>query len=311
VSDPLAPGKSQPDKGPVDGYAASKRVFMGQLDGKVAIVTGATSGIGERIAQMFVAEGACVVAAGRRETEGRTLEARCGANMSFIRTDVTDEASVKAMVDHALTRFRRLDCLVNNAGSGSPMVSITEVSGEHFSSVFNTNVRGAMFGMKHAAPIMITQGSGSIITVASTAGLRGGLSGHIYSASKAAVMHLSRNVAAEISSSGVRVNTISPGGIVTGAFAKAAGLDGARADRALGVISDLFATAQPIQRAGVTDDIANAAVFLASDAASFITGHDLVVDGGLVPFGKLGWEESVELRAEITRRVRGQNEPLG
>src|ERR1700730_17927529 len=106
---------------------------MGQLDGKVAIVTDATSGIGERIAEMFVVEGACVVAAGRREAEGRTLEAKCGSNMSFIRTDVTDEASVKTMVNHAVTRFGRLDCLVNNAGSGSPMVSITEVDAEYFS----------------------------------------------------------------------------------------------------------------------------------------------------------------------------------
>jgi NAD(P)-dependent dehydrogenase (short-subunit alcohol dehydrogenase family) len=284
---------------------------MGQLDGKVAIVTGTTSGIGERIAEMFVAEGAYVVAAGRREAEGRALEAKCGSNMSFIQTDVTDEASVKAMVDHAVVRFGRLDCLVNNAGSGSPMVSITEVEAEHFSSVFNTNVRGVMFGMKYAAPIMIAQGSGSIITIASGSALRGGLSGHIYSASKAAVIHLSRNVAAEISSSGVRVNSISPGGVVTGIFAKAAGLDGARADQVLDVISDLFATVQPIPRAGVTDDIGNAAVFLASDAASFITGQDISVDGGLVPFGKIGWQESVEFRAEIARRVRGQNEPLG
>ena len=230
--------------------------------------------------------------------------------MSFIQTDVTDEASVKAMIDHAVTRFGGLDCLVNNAGSGSPMVSITEVEAEHFSSVFNTNVRGVMFGMKHAAPVMISQGSGSIITIASGSALRGGLSGHIYSASKAAVIHLSRNVAAEISSSGVRVNTISPGGMVTGIFAKAAGLDGAKADQVLGFISDLFATVQPIPRAGVTGDIANAAVFLASDAASFITGQDLAVDGGLVPFGKVGWQEAVEFRAEIARRVRGQNEPV-
>ena len=210
---------------------------MGKLGGKVAIITGATSGIGERIAEMFVAEGARVVAAGRREAEGLALEAKCGPAMSFIRTDVTDETSVKAMVDHAVARFGRLDCLVNNAGSGSPMVSITEVAAEHFSSVFDTNVRAVMFGMKHAAPIMIAQGLGSIITIASAAGLRGGFSGHIYSASKAAVIHLSRNVASEISSRGVRVNTISPGGIVTGIFAKAAGLDGAKADRALRVIS--------------------------------------------------------------------------
>ena len=276
---------------------------MGRLGGKVAIITGATSGIGERIAEMFVAEGALVVAAGRREAEGQALEAKCGSAMSFIRTDVTDEISVKAMVNHAVTRFGRLDCLVNNAGSGSPMVSITEVAAEHFSSVFDTNVRGVMFGMKHAAPIMIAQGSGSIITIASAAGLRGAFSGHIYSASKAAVIHLSRCVASEISSRGVRVNTISPGGILTGIFAKEAGLDGAKADPALSVLSDLFATIQPIRRAGITDDIANAAVFLTSDAASFITGHDLVVDGGLVPFAKSSWEEEIEFRAEIARRV--------
>ena len=277
---------------------------MGQLDGKVAIVTGATSGIGARIAEVFVAEGARVVGAGRRDTEGRELEARCGPALSFVRTDVTDEASVKAMIDHAVKRFGRLDCLVNNAGSGSPMVSITEVTAEHFAAVFDTNVRGAMYGIKHAAPVMTAQRSGSIITVASAAGLRGGISGHIYSASKAAVIHLSRSVAAEISSAGVRVNTISPGGIVTGIFAKTMGLGGARADRVLGAITDLFTTVQPIPRAGVTDDIAHAAAFLASDAASFITGQDLVVDGGLVPFGKFGWQESVEFRAEIARRVK-------
>jgi NAD(P)-dependent dehydrogenase (short-subunit alcohol dehydrogenase family) len=277
---------------------------MGQLEGKVAIVTGATSGIGERIAEVFVAEGARVVGAGRREAEGRALESRCGPALSFVRSDVADEASVKAMVDHAVTKFGRLDCLVNNAGSGSPMVSITEVTGEHFSSVYDTNVRGVMFGMKHAARIMTAQRSGSIITIASASGLRAGISGHIYSSSKAAVIQLSRNVASEISSKGVRVNTISPGGIVTGIFAKSAGLDGARADRVLGAIADLFATVQPIPRPGVTNDIAHAAVFLASDAASFITGQDLAVDGGLVPLGKLGWEESVEVRAEIGRRVR-------
>ena len=105
---------------------------MGQLDGKVAIVTGATSGIGERIAEVFVAEGARVVGAGRREEEGRALEKRCGPALSFVRTDVADEASVRAMVANAVTRFGRLDCLVNNAGSGSPMVGITEVTGENF-----------------------------------------------------------------------------------------------------------------------------------------------------------------------------------
>jgi NAD(P)-dependent dehydrogenase (short-subunit alcohol dehydrogenase family) len=280
---------------------------MGQLDGKVAIVTGATSGIGERIAEVFVAEGARVVGAGRREEEGKALEKRCGPALSFVRTDVADESSVKAMIDHAVTRFGRLDCLVNNAGGGSPMMSITQVTAEQFSAVFDTNVRGVMFCMKHAAPIMIAQRSGSIITIASASALRPGISGHIYSASKAAVMQLSRNVASEISKGGVRVNTITPGGIVTGIFAKSAGLPPDRADQVLGAISELFANVQAVPRAGTTDDVAGTAVFLASDAASFITGQDIVVDGGLVPFGKYGWEESVEFRAEIARRVRAHS----
>ena len=280
---------------------------MGQLDGKVAIVTGTSSGIGERIAELFIAEGAKVVAAARRSDEGRALEARCGPALSFIRTDVSDEDSVKAMVNYALTRFGRIDCLVNNAGTGSPIVGIEAVQSEHFDSVFSTNVRGVMFAMKYASPVMVAQKSGAMITIASAAGLRPGIAGHIYAASKAAVIQLSRNVASELSRHNIRVNTISPGGIVTGIFAKSLGAtDPATADRVTGVVEELFRTVQDIPRAGQTQDVAQAAVFLASDAASFITGYDLVVDGGLVPFGKAGWTEAVELRAEIGRRIKAE-----
>ena len=229
---------------------------MSQLDGKVAVVTGATSGIGDRIAELFVEEGALVVAAGRRSDEGAALEARCGKSLSFIRTDVSVEADVKAMIDHAVSRFGRLDCLVNNAGSGSPMVSIAEAKAEQFESVFAVNVRGVFFGIKHAAAVMLRQGAGSIITIASVAGLRGGLAGPIYSASKAAASQLTRSAAAELSHAGIRLNCISPGGIVTGIFAKTAGVSGADADRMLGVIRNRFASMQPIPRAGETDDIA-------------------------------------------------------
>jgi NAD(P)-dependent dehydrogenase (short-subunit alcohol dehydrogenase family) len=147
-------------------------------------------------------------------------------------------------------------------------------------------------------------GGGSIISIASGAGIRGGASGHIYSASKAALIHLSRCVASEMGEHGVRLNTISPGAIVTGIFAKTAGLDGTAADRATGFITDLFATLQPIRRAGQPDDIAKATVWLASDAASFVTGHDLLVDGGITSFYTRDFKGSIELRAEIGRRMK-------
>src|SRR6202034_4442894 len=153
---------------------------MGALDGKVAIVTGGTSGIGERIVEVFVEEGAKVVVAARRQEEGRALEKRLGVR--FIRTDVASEADVKAMIDFAVKAFGRVDCLVNNAGIPSPMVSITEIDAATIDQLLAVNVRGVLLGIKHVAPVMLQQKSGSIINVGSIAGLRGGVSGHIYSA---------------------------------------------------------------------------------------------------------------------------------
>jgi NAD(P)-dependent dehydrogenase (short-subunit alcohol dehydrogenase family) len=275
---------------------------MGALDGKVAIVTGATSGIGERIAEVFVAEGARVVAAGRREAEGAALEARGGQALSFIRSDVSVEADVKAMVDHAVTRFGRVDCIVNNAGSGSPRVSIADVDIANFDQVMSTNLRGVVLGMKYAARVMLEQRSGSIINIASLSGHVAGIVSHTYSTSKAAVIHLTRCVAAELGESGIRVNSISPGAIVTGIFAKGAGIDPAKADKIGHAVSGLFSTLQPIPRAGMPEDIARAAVFLASDAASFVNGQDLASDGGLSVIGRK-WSEAGGLLGEIRRTV--------
>ena len=256
------------------------------MSGKVAIVTGATSGIGERIAEVFVEEGAKVVAAARREAEGAALERRLG--VSFIRTDVAREDDVKAMVAQALERFGRVDCLVNNAGAPLPMVGVADIDLATFDTVFAVNVRGVLLGMKHVAPIMVRQNSGSIVNVGSIAGLRGGASGHVYSASKGAVIALARSVAAELGKKGIRVNSISPGAIVTGIFAKGAGVEGSKADKVTDLVKDLFAAVQPIPRAGLPEDVARAALFLASDGSSFINGQDIVVDGGLTAVAR-GW----------------------
>ena len=257
---------------------------MGRLDGKITIVTGATSGIGRRTAEIFVKEGAKVVATGRREEHGRTLEAALGKDKClFIRADATQESDVEAMIDACLAKWGRLDCLFNNAGGPSPVGGIETVPVEGFDAAMATLVRSVMLGMKHAAPVMMKQGSGSIINNGSVAARRAGYStSMVYGAAKAAVNHLTVCVAMQLGEKNVRVNSISPGGIATGIFAKALGLPPDKADGYADAMKAGMAKNQPIPRAGLTDDIAHAAVFLASDESSFINGHDLVVDGGLV-----------------------------
>jgi NAD(P)-dependent dehydrogenase (short-subunit alcohol dehydrogenase family) len=274
---------------------------MGALDGKVAIVTGGSSGIGERIVELFVEQGAKVVVAARRQEEGAALEKRLGVR--FIRADVSNECEVKTMVDQTVKWFGRVDCLVNNAGVPSPMVSITEIDVPTIDQLLAVNVRGVLLGIKHVAPVMLAQNAGSIINIGSIAGLRGGVSGHIYSATKAAVQSITRSAGAELGEKGIRVNTISPGAIVTGIFAKNAGVEASKADRLTDVIKGAFATLQPIPRAGMPEDIAQAAVFLAGDGSSFINGQDIVVDGGMTSVTR-GWSASATARGEMGRRLK-------
>ncbi|MEU6427791.1 SDR family oxidoreductase [Microbispora sp. NPDC046973] len=256
---------------------------MGTLDGKIAIITGATSGIGARTAGLFAAEGANVVIAGRRKDEGEALAERLGGG--FVRTDVAVEADVEALVAHAVERYGRLDVLVNSAGDPGPGGSIADVDLTAFEQTFAVHLGGVLSGMKHAARVMLRQGSGSIVNIASTTGRLAGWSGLGYSAAKAAVIHLTRGAAVELGEKGIRVNSISPGPILTGIFAKGAGMDPAEADRTAVRLGEAFAAAlenyQPIHRPGTPDDVAQAALWLASDASAFVNGHDLVVDGGI------------------------------
>ena len=255
---------------------------MDQLDSKVAIITGATSGIGHRTAERFVEEGARVVLCGRRSGLGEALEEALGRERCrFVRADVTLEADVVRLVETCVQTFGRVDCLFNNAGGPAPTGGIETIPVDGFDAAMATLVRSVMLGMKHVAPIMMRQRSGSIINNGSVAALRAGLtSSLVYAAAKAAVVHLTTCVAMQLGESNVRVNCISPGGIATGIFGKAMGLTSEAAERTAETMKSVLAGVQPIPRAGVTDDIANAAVFLASDAASFVNGHNLVVDGG-------------------------------
>jgi len=256
---------------------------MGRLQDKVCIVTGATSGIGKRTAEVFAAQGAKVVIAGRREEEGRAVATSIGARCDFVRTDVTQEAQMQALIDFTMTRHGRIDCLFNNAGGPAPVGGIEGIPVEGFDAAIAVLLRSVMLGMKHVAPIMMRQRAGSIINNGSIAGTRAGYSSSlIYAAAKAAVIHLSKCVAMQLGEHNVRVNSISPGGIATGIFGKALGLSIEKAEQTAEAIKAALAGMQPIPRSGLTDDIASAAVFLASDESTFVNGHDLVVDGGVV-----------------------------
>ena len=257
---------------------------MGLVDGKVAIVTGATSGIGARTVELFVDEGARVVFTGRRQEEGEAIAARLGsASVAFVRADATLETDWKKVVAETQRKFGRIDCLFNNAGGPAPTGSITSVDVDGFDDAMSLLVRSVMLGMKHVGPVMIAQKSGSIVNNASVAAhLAGYSSSMIYGAAKAAVKHLTTCVAMEFGEHNVRVNSVSPGAIATGILAKALGMDPHAADAVAEKMKDGFAKAQPIPRAGLPDDIAQCVLFLASDRGSFINGTDIVVDGGLI-----------------------------
>ncbi len=275
-----------------------------RLRGKVALVTGGTSGIGRRIVERFVEEGASVVFSGRRLSLGKAVAKATGAH--FVEADVALEAHAKRAVGVARKRFGRLDVLVNNAGGPAKGGRVEDVSLEAFDRALTVHVGGALAHMKHAAPIMRAQAAGSVINIGSVAAHRAGYSSSLaYAVAKAALVHLSRCVAMELGEFGVRVNSISPGGIATGIFGKAVGLDDAAAEKTVADIKEQFAKMQAIPRAGVTDDIAHAAVYLASDEAGFVNGADLVIDGGLI-WGRRFSESAPGVAAmkEIFERAR-------
>jgi NAD(P)-dependent dehydrogenase (short-subunit alcohol dehydrogenase family) len=255
---------------------------MGRLDGKVAVITGATSGIGLRTAEIFVAEGAKIVIAGRRTAEGEALAKKLGPACLFRRTDVTVEEEIRGLIGQTIDKFGRIDCLFNNAGGPAQTGGIESLEADRFDAAMATLLRSVMLGMKHAAPHMRRQGSGSIINNGSIAGRLAGFSSSlVYGAAKAAVIHLTKCVAMELGEAGIRVNSISPGVIATGIFGKALGLPVEAAEKTPEVLREVNKSAQPIPRAGLPEDIAHAAVFLASDESTFINGHDLVIDGAI------------------------------
>jgi NAD(P)-dependent dehydrogenase (short-subunit alcohol dehydrogenase family) len=280
--------------------------MSGRLEGRVAVITGAGSGIGRATALRFFAEGARVIAAELNETTGReTVELAAAAghaeHIRFVRTDVAQERDVEAAIGLATSAFGRLDCVFNNAGVAGAFGPITHISAEDWDYTFAVLVRGVFFGIKHGARVMKAQGSGgAIINTASIAGLSGGDGPQAYSASKAAVINLTRAVAVELAPDKIRVNAICPGGILTPLLHRGSPE----------FLSPIMDKMQPWPEHGQPEHIAGAALFLATDDARFVTGEALVVDGGLTAAGgnalrSLGQGEGFMLSVGVDRGTTG------
>lgn len=264
--------------------------MKGRLEGKVALVTGAASGIGLAITELFLDEGACIVAADIQDEKGKRLEARFPGRLTYVHCDVVVEAEIQAAVRQAVTMFGRLDVLVNNAGICDMMANFAEIEVDRWDWIFAVLLRGPLLGIKHAEPVMASGGGGAIINIASVAGLQPGWGPVAYSTAKAGLLHLSRAAAAQLATKGIRVNAICPGMIATSIFGASIGLDRSVADQLAARVADASTGVQPIQRAGMPQDIAQAALYLAMAEAGFVTGTHLVVDGGLTIGPRHAWD---------------------
>jgi NAD(P)-dependent dehydrogenase (short-subunit alcohol dehydrogenase family) len=246
---------------------------MGRLSGKVALVTGAGSGIGRAAALLFAREGARLVIGNRDERAGaetvQLIRAQ-GGEAAFLRTDVATPGDAQKLVDLAVSRYGGLHVAFNNAGTEGRNGPLVEAKDSDYDLVFDTNVRGVWLALRAEVPALVKSGGGAIVNNSSVVALKGFAGATLYSATKGAVESMTRSLAVELSKAKVRVNNLAPGPVAT-----------PMAVRFSGGNLDALATLVPLGRLGTPEEQAEAALFLASDAASFITGQTLVVDGGV------------------------------
>lgn len=260
---------------------------MSRFEGQCVVVTGGASGIGEATVRGIVTEGGKVVIADLQQECGQALAAELGEAAVFIKTDVTIEADIAAAVALAESQFGPLTGMVNNAGVVGAIGSILEVSAEAYDHTMSILSRAVFLGVKHAARAMKAHGKGAIVSLASTAGVMGGLGPHVYTMAKHGVVGLTKSAASELSGYGIRINAVAPGGTVTPMTA-------ALADGDAGVTTQTIADSSPLGFACMPEDIANAILFALSEEARYMTGHTLVIDAGQTTSNLLSGFHSAE-----------------
>ena len=260
----------------MDQFVPSSKL---RLENQVAVVTGGARGLGAGIVSRFVEEGARVVFSDLLNEKGKALEEEFGQNVAFYRADATSAPDTEALMDFTVQRFGRLDCVVNNAGTGGVRGPIAEIPVEGFDQSIALLLRGPFLGIKYAVPHMK---GGTIINIASISGITAGYSPHVYTAAKFGVVGLTKSVALELAEQGIRVNAICPGKMATYIWAKVyPDMPADLVERVPEITEPWLAEGVPLGRAGFPADIANAALWLASSESSFVTGQAIVVDGGL------------------------------
>ena len=265
-----------------------------RFSGKTVVVTGAASGIGAAAARLFASEGATVFAADINEEEGRKLCAEGEGDLRFVRCDVCDTASIKALMDHAASETGGIDTLFNNAAAGGARPPIDEIEPEEWDWTMDLVLRSVAFGIRYAVPHMKGRPGASIVNVSSVAAVGPGYSPTAYAVAKAGVLHLTKCAATDLAQFGIRVNAVQPGFINTNIFTASLEIPDEMKEMAKAVIAQASSNAQPVARGGQPIDIANAVAFLASDAASFMTGASMLVDGGLTLGPRHSWDPEGE-----------------